>query len=170
MTSTGLQPPAAELRESAAEVFITLGDEPLKWFSSAFGSDPSLGAYGDDPETYGRMHDLEINGRNVKLLPLVLPKAGRRSGPPQFALERASRYLETGISTRVTCSSLSSRPPVCQHTRDIQARGRWVECPQAICTAWTTGWSRSRSSIEVWSSVSNLALLPGFREWRSVAA
>ena len=71
---------AAELRESAAEVFITLGDGPLKWFSSAFGSDPSLGAYGDDPETYGRLHDLEINGRNVQLLPPVHPRQAAALG------------------------------------------------------------------------------------------
>ena len=43
---------AAELRESAAEVVITLGDLPLEWFGTAFGSERSLGAYGRDPKTY----------------------------------------------------------------------------------------------------------------------
>ena len=35
---------AAELRESAAKVVITLGDQPLEWFGTAFGSERSLGA------------------------------------------------------------------------------------------------------------------------------
>lgn len=65
---------AAEIRESAAEVLITLGDLPLKWFGSAFGSRLSLGAYGRDRKSYGRLHDLEMDGRRVRLLPLVHPR------------------------------------------------------------------------------------------------
>ena len=64
----------AELRESQADVLITLGDLPLKWFGSAFGSRPSLGAYGRDPKSYGRLHELEMDGRRVRLLPLVHPR------------------------------------------------------------------------------------------------
>lgn len=65
---------ATELRESAAEVVITLGDQPLAWFGTAFGSERSLGAYGRDPQTYGVLHDVEIEGRILKLLPLVHPR------------------------------------------------------------------------------------------------
>lgn len=64
----------AELRESAASVVITLGDDPLRWFAAAFGSKRSLGAYGKNLKSYGRLHDLHIADRNVKLLPLVHPR------------------------------------------------------------------------------------------------
>lgn len=62
---------AAELQESAAEVLVTLGDQPLKWFARFFGSKSSLRAYGEDSSSYGRLHDIKVNGRAMKLLPLV---------------------------------------------------------------------------------------------------
>ena len=65
---------AAELLESAAEVLITLGDQPLRWFATAFGGKPSLRTYGHDANTYGRLHELQIHGRSLWLLPLVHPR------------------------------------------------------------------------------------------------
>lgn len=66
---------AAELLESTAEVVVTLGDQPLKWFGvKAFGSEHSLGAYGRDPRTYGVLHDVAFEGRALRLLPLVHPR------------------------------------------------------------------------------------------------
>ena len=64
----------AELRESAAKVVITLGDQPLEWFGTVSGSERSLGAYGRDLKTCGVPHDVEIEGRVLKLLPLVHPR------------------------------------------------------------------------------------------------
>ena len=64
----------AELSESRAEILVTLGDLPLKWFTAAIGSLRSLGLYGRDLKSYGRLHDLRIEGRYVKLLPLVHPR------------------------------------------------------------------------------------------------
>ena len=77
---------AVELRESTAEVVVTLGDQPLKWFGNALGSKRSLGAYGKDLKTYGRLHDFEIEGRDLKLLPLVHPRqaAGLSGHNPQW--------------------------------------------------------------------------------------
>ena len=65
---------AAELRDSSAEVVITLGDMPLKWFGRAFGSNRLLRSYGEDSKTYGRLHDFSIEGQALKLLPLVHPR------------------------------------------------------------------------------------------------
>ena len=42
---------AAELLESAAGVLITLGDQPLRWFATAFGGKRSLRSYGHDANT-----------------------------------------------------------------------------------------------------------------------
>ena len=66
---------AAELRESAAELVVTLGDEPLKWFAAkVLGGPSSLGAYGRDARTYGVVHDAEFEGCRLGLLPLVHPR------------------------------------------------------------------------------------------------
>lgn len=86
---------AEELRESAAEVIITLGDMPLEWFGSAFGSARKLSAYGRDPREYGFLHDFEIGGRTLKLLPLVHPKhaAGIRPYRPEWKAVHANWKL-----------------------------------------------------------------------------
>ena len=65
---------ADELRASEAEVIVTLGDLPLRWFGKAYRIEGSLGAYGCDPQRYGRLHAIVIGGRKLKLLPLVHPR------------------------------------------------------------------------------------------------
>ena len=65
---------AAELRASEADIVITLGDLPLRWFAKVGRGKGALGAFGRNPQSYGRLHDTEIDGRNFKLLPLVHPR------------------------------------------------------------------------------------------------
>ena len=65
---------ACEIDEAAPDIIVTLGDQPLKWFTSHFGSRARLGDYGEAPQDYGRLHSLEIAGRDVQLLPLVHPR------------------------------------------------------------------------------------------------
>ena len=65
---------ADELWESTAEVLVTLGDDPLKWFGAAFGTKASLEAYGKVSQDYGLLHDVVIKDRALKLLPLVHPR------------------------------------------------------------------------------------------------
>ena len=65
---------ARELRASRAEVLITLGDQPLKWFAAGLGSKRALRAYGRDSQRYGRLHDIRLGGRSLRLLPLVHPR------------------------------------------------------------------------------------------------
>ena len=93
---------ADELRESRAEVIVTLGDLPLQWFGAAFGTRPSLGDYSKDSKAYGALHDIEIGRRSMKLLPLVHPRqaAGLGFHSPEWAerhhtwvQERAPRLL-----------------------------------------------------------------------------
>lgn len=83
---TRLKEIASELRESTAEIVITLGDQPLKWFSAAHGSKRSLRAYGKNTASYGRLLSFEIEGRSLKLLPLVHPRqaAGLSGHNPQW--------------------------------------------------------------------------------------
>jgi uracil-DNA glycosylase len=69
-----------EILGALPEVLVTLGDQPLKWFVQHYGAQPALGLYGETPETYGRLHELEIAGRALKLLPLVHPRQAGRLG------------------------------------------------------------------------------------------
>ena len=72
---------ADELRESTADVLVTLGDAPLEWFGAAFGTKTSLDAYGKDSQAYGLPQDIVINGRALRLLPLVHPRQAAGLGP-----------------------------------------------------------------------------------------
>jgi uracil-DNA glycosylase len=77
-----------ELKTADTSVIITLGDQPLKWFTSKFGSKSRLVDYGKPQgNSYGLLHDIMIDGRAIKLLPLVHPRqAGRLGGSsPEWA-------------------------------------------------------------------------------------
>ena len=63
----------AELLESQAELLITLGDPPLKWFGEALGTRRSVREYGTSAD-YGALHDIEVSGRTIGHLPLVHPR------------------------------------------------------------------------------------------------
>jgi hypothetical protein len=46
-----------EVLEASADVIVTLGDQPLKWFTSRYGSHTALSVYGESKDRYGRLHD-----------------------------------------------------------------------------------------------------------------
>jgi uracil-DNA glycosylase len=69
-----------EINEAQPEILITLGDLPLKWFSRHYGSKASLGGYGQSAEDYGRIHQIDICGRGIGLLPLVHPRQAAKLG------------------------------------------------------------------------------------------
>ena len=69
-----------EILAASPEILVTLGDQPLRWFAQYYGSRSALGLYGETPETYGRLHDLEVAGKALKLLPLVHPRQAGRLG------------------------------------------------------------------------------------------
>lgn len=69
-----------ELEESGAEVVITMGDQPLKWFTRYHGTEDSLSKYGQTSEDYGRLHSFKIAGQDLRLLPLVHPRQAAKLG------------------------------------------------------------------------------------------
>ncbi len=71
---------AAEIEQASPEVLITLGDQPLKWFSKFHGSKSRLSSYGKSEETYGQLHSIEVGGNRIGLLPLVHPRQAARLG------------------------------------------------------------------------------------------
>jgi uracil-DNA glycosylase len=65
----------AELKESQAPVIVLLGDEPIRsWLRSYAPQWRALSDFGESPETYGRLHPVQIEGRRYRVLPLVHPR------------------------------------------------------------------------------------------------
>jgi len=71
---------ADELLKSGAEILITLGDQPLRWFTKCYGTADNLRAFGQTAPEYGRLHPISIAGRKLDLLPLVHPRQAARLG------------------------------------------------------------------------------------------
>jgi len=69
-----------EILAASPAVVITLGDQPLRWFTSHYGSHKTLAAYGETERLYGMLHEVVIGGHRTKLLPLVHPRQAGRLG------------------------------------------------------------------------------------------
>ena len=68
-----------ELRRSQAKTLITLGDQPLRWFVSHWEPDwERLTHFGTSDSEYGQLHDVRIDGLDLKLLPLAHPRQAAR--------------------------------------------------------------------------------------------
>lgn len=83
----------AELIESEAEVLVLLGDQPIRWFLRAFEPRWSrLSDFGVRPQEYGRLHDVDLDGHLVRVLPVAHPRQagalGTHSGDWRAAHER----------------------------------------------------------------------------------
>ena len=70
-----------ELRASRADVLMLLGDQPIRWFlRHVAAGGQTLAAFGRDDAAYGRLHDVEVGGRPVRVLPLAHPRQAARLG------------------------------------------------------------------------------------------
>ncbi len=70
-----------ELEESKAETLILLGDQPIYWFLRFFDKKYSrLSQFGETTETYGKPHQMSINGRVYNVIPLCHPRQAGRLG------------------------------------------------------------------------------------------
>ena len=71
-----------EIDQAQPDVLVTLGDQPLKWFASQM--DPRthkrLSSFGSDNQRYGELHEIELGGRRLQLLPLVHPRQASALG------------------------------------------------------------------------------------------
>lgn len=87
-----------EILAAQPEILLTLGDQPLRWFAQHYGAQSTLGSYGETPETYGRLHDLEVAGKALKLLPLVHPRQAGRLGSHSAAWSELHFFWATHIA------------------------------------------------------------------------
>jgi hypothetical protein len=91
-----------ELRIADPDVIITLGDQPLKWFTSKkFDTESRLASYGECTESYGRLHDISRDGWNLKLLPLVHPRQAGRLGSNSPKWARLHDYWVDNVATHI---------------------------------------------------------------------
>jgi len=70
-----------EIIFSGAKIVILLGDKPISWFIQflvpEFGR---LSDFGTDSTSYGQLHPVTIQDRNLMILPLVHPRQASRLG------------------------------------------------------------------------------------------
>jgi uracil-DNA glycosylase len=65
----------AEIKKSAARTVILLGDRPIQWFLKEFQAEyKRLSDFGETPAKYGILHQFELSGYKVDVLPLVHPR------------------------------------------------------------------------------------------------
>jgi len=69
-----------ELRDSGADILITLGDQPLRWFTRRYGTKSQLAGCVQTTGAYGRPLSLTIGRKELQLLPLVHPRQAARLG------------------------------------------------------------------------------------------
>lgn len=66
---------SSEIHESGAGVLILLGDKPIQWFLSYFDNHwEKLADFGHDNQSYGRLHNMSVGGKVIKVLPLAHPR------------------------------------------------------------------------------------------------
>jgi uracil-DNA glycosylase len=64
-----------EIMESEARILILLGDLPILWFLSYFDNRwTKLSDFGHDNQSYGRLHDIHLGGKEIKVLPIAHPR------------------------------------------------------------------------------------------------
>lgn len=71
-----------ELKKSEAELIILLGDEPIRHFLYHYSDQKylKLSDFGNTVETYGKIHNLKLDGREYRVIPLCHPRQSDRLG------------------------------------------------------------------------------------------
>lgn len=62
-----------EIRRADPSLVLLLGDQPIRWFLSAYGSYHGLSDFGTKSK-YGQVHPILVNEKRYNVLPLVHPR------------------------------------------------------------------------------------------------
>ncbi len=69
-----------EIEESKCDTIVLLGDLPIKYWLAFFSDYRKLSDFGETPNSYGKLHKMEISGTGYNVLPLVHPRQAGRLG------------------------------------------------------------------------------------------
>ena len=98
-----------ELEVSQADTLIVSGDLPIYWFLRFYDKRYSkLSDFGDTNETYGRSHEVKINGMAYNVIPLCHPRQANKLGS---ASDKWNKLHDSWIAqnSSVQCFSQSNK-------------------------------------------------------------
>lgn len=89
-----------ELETSKAETLILLGDLPVYWFLRFHDIRfKKLSDFGNSQESYGREHEIKINNRIYRVIPLCHPRQAQRLGRSN---DKWNRFHNNWVEQRLT--------------------------------------------------------------------
>jgi uracil-DNA glycosylase len=93
-----------ELQESQAEFLILLGDQPIRWFLAHYDNrKKKLSCFGEQPNSYGGLHEVQIGSLNLQVLPLAHPRQIARLGRSSLSwFELHQHWLDSVAPTLLT--------------------------------------------------------------------
>jgi uracil-DNA glycosylase len=71
-----------EIKDSKAKTLVLLGDLPIQWFFKYYTKEKysKLSLFGDTQEEYGKQHEIEVAGMQMKVIPLCHPRQAGKLG------------------------------------------------------------------------------------------
>ena len=89
-----------EIVESEARLLILLGDKPIQWFLSYFDEHwNKLSDFGRDGLSYGQLHNTNLSGKKIRVLPLAHPRQIAKLGQSSAAwYELHNKWLQESAS------------------------------------------------------------------------
>lgn len=70
-----------ELQAANPETIVLLGDQPIKWFLSAYDDRwNTLGDFGESTDSYGKPREIKIEGNTYQVIGLVHPRQAAKLG------------------------------------------------------------------------------------------
>lgn len=81
-----------ELQQSKADTIILLGELPIKYFLAHFTKYRKLSDFGITPDSYGTIHELSIEGKTYRVLPLVHPRQAAALGKSSPEWQRLHQH------------------------------------------------------------------------------
>jgi uracil-DNA glycosylase len=89
-----------EIVESEARLLILLGDKPIQWFISYFDEHwNKLSDFGREGLSYGQLHNINLSGNKIRVLPLAHPRQIAKLGQSSAAwYELHNKWLQESAS------------------------------------------------------------------------
>jgi len=91
-----------ELLESETQILILLGDKPIKWFLRFYDSRwRRLSDLSSDVHSYGKLHEVNIGGKDLRVLPLAHPRQVAKLGRSSYIWYQAHQSWLSESASRL---------------------------------------------------------------------